>query len=134
MKAAVQADDVEALDRLFAISLDIDAKDDYGQTALMLAARDGRTSVTRWLIRRGAKLDHRAKFNLTALMLAVINARVEIVRALVEAGADLTVRGSGAPGFDGKTALDLASARADYAVSDRLGEILGILQRVTPPA
>lgn len=126
-KAAVQADDVEALEQLLSTGLDINAKDEHGQTALMLAARDGRVAVAQLLIGRGADLNHRAKFNLTALMLAVINARVSLVRALVDAGADLTVRGAGAPGFDDKTALELAAGRADYAASDRMGEIMRIL-------
>jgi ankyrin repeat protein len=43
-------------------------------------------------------------------MLAVINGRDAIVGLLVDAGADLTIRGTGAPGFDGKTALDIARA------------------------
>jgi hypothetical protein len=43
-------------------------------------------------------------------MLAVIGNQPTIVRALVAAGADLTIRGTGAPGFHEKTALDLAEA------------------------
>lgn len=77
----------------------------------MVAARDGRIEAVRTLLRHGAELDHTAKYHLTALMLAVINGRTEIVRALVDAGADRSVRGSGAPGFYEKTALDLARGR-----------------------
>ena len=42
-------------------------------------------------------------------MLAVINGRDAIVGVLADAGADLTIGGTGAPGFAGKTALDLAA-------------------------
>ena len=42
-------------------------------------------------------------------MLARINGRDAIVGVLADAGADLTIRGTGAPGFAGKTALDLAA-------------------------
>jgi ankyrin repeat protein len=76
----------------------------------MVAARDGRTSVVRWLIERGADLNHTAKFHLSALMLAVINGRDVIVGLLADAGADRTIRATGAPGFADKTALDLAEA------------------------
>ena len=48
------------------------------------------------------------RFNLSALMLAVINGRDAIVGVLADAGADRTIRGTGAPGFAGKTALDIA--------------------------
>jgi len=127
-KAAVKADDCVALERLLGEGLDIDAVDEHGQTALMNAAREGRTDVVTWLIAHGADLNHTAKFHLTALMLAVVNRRVAIVKALAAAGADLLVRGTGAPGFDGKTAYDLAMGRGDYAWSDEMGEIVRILE------
>jgi len=44
------------------------------------------------------------------VMLAVIAGHKEIARALAHAGADLTLQGTGAPGFAGKTAADLAAA------------------------
>ena len=128
-QAAVKAGDVETLERLLAAGHDIDARDEHGQTALMVAAREGRTAVVRFLAGRGADLNHTAKFHLTALMLAVINGRAAIVRALVDAGADLTVRGTGAPGFHDKTALDLAVVQVrDEAVAPQLDEIARIIQ------
>ena len=89
---------------------DIDARDQHGQTALMNASRDGRTAVVRLLVDRGAALNNAAKYGLTAIMLAVVGGHEDVVRILVEAGADLEVRGTGAPGFFGRTALDLAEA------------------------
>ena len=117
---AVTRGDVEALTRLIAEGADIDAKDQHGQTALMNAARDGRTSVIRCLLRYHPDLDQTAKYHLSAVMLAVLNGHVEIVRALAEAGADLAVRGTGAPGFHQKTALDLAEAQQRHDLVDIL--------------
>jgi ankyrin repeat protein len=108
MKVAVKSGDVPALEALLDAGADIDARDEHGQTALMNASRDGHTPVVRMLVERGAGLDHTAKFNLSALMLAVINGRDAIVGVLADAGADLSIKGTGAPGFAGKTALDLA--------------------------
>jgi uncharacterized protein len=57
-------------------------------------------------------------------MLAVVAGHAGLARTLVRAGADLAVRGTGAPGFAGKTAYDLAVARdmmelyADLAPAD----------------
>jgi ankyrin repeat protein len=121
-KAAVRAGDVARLEALAAGGADINALDEHGQTALMNAARDGRTDVVRWLIARGADLDHTAKFHLSALMLAVINGRDAIVGILVDAGADRTIEGSGAPGFAGKTALDIARAGNREIMVALLGE------------
>ena len=41
-------------------------------------------------------------------MLAVIGSHDEIAQMLVRAGADTSIKGTGAPGFAGKTAADLA--------------------------
>ena len=51
--------------------------------------------------------------HLSALMLAAINHHLEIVRLLADAGAEREIRGTGAPGFAGLTALGLAE-RAGY--------------------
>lgn len=74
----------------------------------MLVARNGDLEAVRALVEAGADLDRTAKYHLSALMLAVINDRRAIAKLLVEAGADTRIRGTGAPGFAGKTALDLA--------------------------
>ena len=63
-----------------------------------------------------------AKYGLTALMLAVINGHAEFVRILVDAGADRLLRGSDAPGFYGKAALDLALAKEDESIVALLRE------------
>ena len=113
-KEAIQRDDVERLGRLLNSETDINMRDRYGQTALMIAARDGRSSAVRFLVANGAALDHTAKYGLSAVMLAVINGHVDTVRILAEAGADLEIRGTGAPGFEGKTAVDLATAQSRF--------------------
>lgn len=103
----------DALQRLLAEGADIDARDQHGQTALMCAARDGQQPVIAWLVEQGAALDRTAKYGLSALMLAVVNGHIEAVRTLTGAGANRDLRGTGVPGFAGKTALDLATARGD---------------------
>jgi ankyrin repeat protein len=90
---------------------DVDARDRYGQTALMLAAHRGHREIVQALAEAGADLNVAAKYNLTALMLAIVAGHAAAARTLARAGADLTVRGTGAPGFSGKTAYDLAVAR-----------------------
>src|SRR5262245_39802599 len=110
---AIRDGDVDALRLLIAGGADIDARDRHAQTGLMIAARDEKVDVVCVLIDAGADLNHRAKFGLTALMLAVINRHRRIVTLLVDAGADKEVRGSGAPGFADKTALDIATAQGD---------------------
>ena len=110
---AVRRGSIPELLRLLADGADIDARDRRNQTALMLAAAQGHGHVVGWLVERGAALDHTAKYGLSALMLAVVRGHVEVVRILAGAGASLSLLGTGAPGFAGKTALDLAIARGD---------------------
>lgn len=112
-EAAANSGDLAALKRLAHAGENIDRKDRFGQTALMHAARHGRIEIVEWLIAHGADLDHTAKYHLTALMQAVINAHPEVARLLVGAGADTSITGSGAPGFSGRNAADLAEERGD---------------------
>ena len=118
---AIRSGDSALVRQLIERGAAIDSKDKHGQTGLMVASMRGRTAVVRLLIESGADLNHTAKYNLSALMLAVIQGHAEIVRALTEAGADTQIRGTGAPGFSGFTALELA---------ERAGreEIAGILR------
>ena len=117
---AIDRDDAAAAADLLDAGAEVNARDEYGQTGLMNAARDGRTAVARLLVGRGADLDVAAKYGLTALMLAVLRSHIEIVRILVDAGADLDARGTGAPGFHGKTALDLARELESIALIEIL--------------
>ena len=110
---AVHRGSIADLQHLLPDGADIDARDGHGQTALMLAASEGHGHVVDWLVERGAAPDFAAKYGLTALMLAVLRGHVDIVRTLTDAGANVSLRGKGAPGFAGKTALDLAIALGD---------------------
>ncbi len=111
LESAAKSGDVLALETLLQAGADVDARDRYGQTALMLAAHHGHLVAVEALLRRGANLNVTAKFGLSALMLAIIAGHEEIARTLVRAGADLELRGTGAPGFHDKAAYDLARER-----------------------
>jgi len=108
---AVRRGDVQAVRELLRSGADVDARDRHGQTALMLAAHRGHEEIAVLLAEAGADLNVTAKYNLTALMLAIVAGHPAVARVLIRAGADLEVRGTGAPGFAGKTAHDLAVAR-----------------------
>ena len=89
--------------------------------------RDWQTAVERGdvaalsaLLERGEDVDSRDRYGQTALMLAAINDRVEVVRLLIAAGANTDLQGSGAPGFAGKTALDLAKDLGREEIADLL--------------
>lgn len=105
-KAATRQGDVIKVRLLLDQGVDIDARDEHGQTALMNAAHAGQEELARLLIEKGADLNVTAKYHLSALMLALIAHHPDVARLLIEAGADIHIRGSG--GFAGAMALDLA--------------------------
>jgi uncharacterized protein len=113
---AVSHGDVEGVQEMLRAGLDIDARNRHGQTALMIAAQRGYGAIVDVLIEARASLDVTAKYRLSALMLAVVAGHDGIARRLASAGADLSIRGTGAPGFAGKTAHDLAVERAMAAL------------------
>ena len=108
---AIKRGDVQRVRDLLDRGTDVDARDGHGQTALMLAAHAGHREVVEVLIGHRANLNTTAKYGLSALMLAIVAGHADVVRLLADAGTDLRLRGSGAPGFDGKTAYDLAVER-----------------------
>lgn len=119
-EAAIRRGDAQGIRERLAAGADANARDRYGQTGLMLAAHAGHSNVVEALVAAGADLDASAKYGLTALMLAIVAGHEAVARLLVEAGADLDVRGSGAPGFAGKSAYDLALARGSEALVELL--------------
>ena len=117
---AIKRGDAQIVLDLLERGTDEDARDRYGQTALMLAAHAGHREVVETLIAHRANLNITAKFGLSALMLALVSGHEEVARLLARAGADLSLRGTGAPGFADKTAYDLAVERGMLALSEEL--------------
>lgn len=110
-RQAVRRGDGKTVRAQLAAGTDPDARDRFGQTGLMLAAYGGHLDVVEALLAAGARLDVVAKFGLSALMLAVIGGQPDVARRLAAAGADRAIRGTGAPGFAGRTAADFARER-----------------------
>lgn len=108
---AITGGHAEAVRALLGAGENVNARDRHGQTALMVAAHRGDRAVVEVLIAAGAELDVVAKHNLTALMVAIVAGHEDVARLLLRAGTDANVRGTGAPGFAGKTAYDLARER-----------------------
>ena len=123
---AIERGDVDATRELIERGANVDALDRHGQSALMLAARAGTADLVEALIEGRADLNVTAKYGLSALMLAVVNGRTEVAHLLARAGCDLSLRGSGAPGFAGKTAADLAAAQGLHELAAELESLASI--------
>jgi len=66
---------------------DINAKDEAGSTALMVASEYGRTEIVKLLIATGADVNIKNELGWTALMWASRWGRKETVKLLIDAGA-----------------------------------------------
>lgn len=119
-ESAIKRGDVQIVCDLLGQGTDVDVRDRYGQTAIMLAAHAGYREAVEVLIAHRANLNITAKYGLSALMLAIVAGHADIARLLAKAGADLSLRGTGAPGFADKTAYDLAVERGMLEVSAEL--------------
>lgn len=71
---------------------DLNKKDPYGSTPLIIAATFGRTEVAWALIEAGADINLTNSDGATALHSAAFLCRTEIVKALLDHGADRNVR------------------------------------------
>lgn len=71
---------------------DLNKKDDYGSTPLMIATTFDKTDVAKALIEAGADLQIKSNDGSTALHTAAFFCRPEIVKALLDKGADKTLR------------------------------------------
>ena len=121
--AALQGN-VETIRQHIDAGSDLDAKDAYGSTPLVIAATFGRTAVAEALIEAGADLHITNSTGSTPLHTAAFLCRTEIVRALLDAGADPRLRDNfGNTPFDA-VAGPISDAQDAY---DRLQQGLGPL-------
>jgi CubicO group peptidase (beta-lactamase class C family) len=89
--AALQGN-VNAIRQHIEAGTDLNQKDAWGSTPLIIAAAFGRTEVARALIEAGADLNIRNNDGATALHTAAFLCRTEIVEALLDGGANKYLR------------------------------------------
>lgn len=103
---------------------DLDEKDAYGSTPLLIAATFGKTEVAKALIEAGADVNITSNDGATALHTAAFLCRTEIVRALLNNGADKHIKNN-----FGSTALESVSGPFEDVrfIYDKFSKDLGPL-------
>lgn len=121
--AALQGN-LDAARELIEAGADLNAKDVYGSTPLIVAATFGKTDVAKALIDAGADLSVANNEGSTPLHVAAFFGRTEIVEALLAKGANKFLRND-----SGLTALETVAAPFEQVESryDALGRSLGPL-------
>ena len=94
---------VEIVQLHLANGVNVNAKDEYGQTALIYAAKNGHKNVAELLLKNGADVNVQEEFGLTPLMCAAYNGKISVAKLLIEKGADIHVKDN-----DGRTAAEWA--------------------------
>jgi ankyrin repeat protein len=89
--AALQGN-LSAVEQHINAESDLNQKDAYGSTPLILAITFGRTEVAKALIEAGADMTLTNNDGATPLHIAAFFCRIEIVKALLDHGADKTGR------------------------------------------
>ena len=115
---------VDAIQQHIKAGSDLNEKDVYGSTPLIIAVTFDKTEVARALIEAGADLTITNNEGATPLHIAAFFCRTEIVKALLEKGADKKTKNSA-----GKTALETVAGPFDEVkgIYDRIGKALSPL-------
>jgi CubicO group peptidase (beta-lactamase class C family) len=121
--AALQGD-IEVVRQHIEAGSDLDERDAFGSTPLIIATTFGRTQAARALIEAGADMELLNRDGSTPLHIAAFFGRPEIVGALLDKGADRYARN-----LAGATAFDIVSApfEDDKEIYDQLGAGFGPL-------
>ncbi len=96
--------DFQYIKDLITVGCPIDARDQYGMTALHLAALDGNLEVVEFLVSNGAQPNTRDDWDKTALHVAANFNNLWVVNFLISKGANIHARDNW-----GRTAWDLAT-------------------------
>jgi len=106
---AAEDGDLPGVQRLISLIDNINVVDKNGDTALILAASEGRVEVMKVLLESGADIDWQGQLGGTALWTAVLVEKISAVEFLVKAGADLEITSD-----EGSTPLYLASSHGNF--------------------
>ncbi|MBS2097624.1 ankyrin repeat domain-containing protein [Carboxylicivirga linearis] len=94
LPAAAFMGDVNAIKAHIAIGTDLNQKDQYGSTPLIIATTFNKIEAAQALIDGGADLNLKSADGSTALHTAAFFCRVEIAQYLLQKGADKTLKNS----------------------------------------
>jgi len=89
---AAERGDLPEVKSLIAKGAEVNAKDNKGGTALMVASLNGHIEIVQALLGKGAEVNAKSNKGGTALMVASLNGHIEIVQALLSKGAEVNAK------------------------------------------
>lgn len=112
---AIQNIDIVSLNVLLAEGADINAVDEKGNTALMLASKIGNPRMVKIILAHNPDINKQSNAGYTALMIASEQGQTHIVEELLKHGADSTLKN-----VNGFTAAELAIRNGQPDTADLL--------------
>lgn len=112
----IEKNDIKTVQDYLAKGFDVNAKNRFGETALMIAAQNGNKNIVEMLIASGANVNAQNSYGSTALIKATCLHENEVVELLLDHGAAINAQSE-----DGNTALMWA---ANNAYNDMLELLL----------
>jgi ankyrin repeat protein len=91
----IKMGDIIALRKFVASGVDVNSRNRFGWTPLMLAAGEGQTPIVRYLLSAGADIRAINQYGASPLAYAALEGECRTVQALLDAGAPLDVRPHG---------------------------------------
>ena len=118
---ACEDGDLKKVESLVEKGFDINAKNNYGWTALMWASTIGISTIdiVKYLVKEGADINAKNNYGWTALMFASMVGSFDIVKHLIYKGSDINIKNN-----DGDTALILISNMRDNNNNNIINSIL----------
>lgn len=108
---AARKGEIAIAEQLIQNGAEINSKNNFGYTVLIIAADNGHDFIIELLIRHGSEINARDNFGRTALMFAAKNGQMTSLELLIQGGAKINIESN-----SGSTALILA-ARHGYTTT-----------------
>jgi ankyrin repeat protein len=89
---AAGSGDVQRVKELIDAKADVETKDKFGRTPLMVAATNGHVDIVSLLLDKGANIEANDKFGHTALILAAASGKADVIKLLLDRGANIEAR------------------------------------------
>ena len=92
LDAIIRENSIEQIREILESGVDINAKNNWGDTALHIASREGHTDIVAMLLEKGADVNAKSDGGYTALISASESGHTETVAMLLEKGADVNAK------------------------------------------
>jgi ankyrin repeat protein len=118
LNAAILQGNIDTVRQHINAGTDLNKKDEWGSTPLIIATTFGKTEIAKALIENGADMTIGNNEGSTPLHIAALLCRTEIVKALLDMGIDKYIRNN-----SGATAFDIVDVPFDddKEIYDKLG-------------